>query len=181
MPAPYIDPAAEAILAAAVTPRRALFLDRDGVINVDHGYVHRAADTDWLPGIFECCRQARAEGYVLIVVTNQAGIGRGYYNEEQFLDYTAWVHRTFAEQGAPLLATYYCPHHPEAGKGEYLAACQCRKPQPGMINAALVDWRLDATASLLWGDKPSDIAAATAAGLGKAKLITTVQGLIYAG
>lgn len=162
---PYIDPASEAILAAAATPRRALFLDRDGVINVDHGYVHRPEQTDWLPGIFEICRAARDDGRLLVVVTNQAGIGRGYYSEQQFLEYTAWMHRAFAEQGAPLLATYYCPHHPEAGTGEYLTACQCRKPAPGMLQAAIRDWSIDPSLSLMMGDKDSDMQAAQTAGV----------------
>lgn len=163
---PYTDPAAEQILTVAATPRRALFLDRDGVINIDHGYVHRPEQTDWLPGIFELCRQAKNDGMLLIVVTNQAGIGRGYYSEQQFLEYTAWIHREFAKQGTPLLATYYCPHHPEAGIGEYLAACQCRKPQPGMLQAAMRDWNIDPLLSLMIGDKGSDMQASHAAKLG---------------
>ncbi|PJK00101.1 D,D-heptose 1,7-bisphosphate phosphatase [Lysobacteraceae bacterium NML75-0749] len=164
--APYIDPAASAILAAAATPRRALFLDRDGVINVDHGYVHRPEQTDWLPGIFERCRQAKNDGMLLIVVTNQAGIGRGYYSEQQFLEYTDWMHREFSRQGAPLLATYYCPHHPEAGIGEYLTTCQCRKPAPGMLQAAMHDWNIDPSLSLMMGDKDSDMQASHAVKLG---------------
>src|SRR5690606_1314353 len=88
-------------------PHRALFLDRDGVVNVDHGYVHTPGRTEWVPGIFELARAARAAGYVLVVATNQAGIARGYYDEEQFRAYTRWVHARFAEEGAPLLATYY--------------------------------------------------------------------------
>ncbi|PJK14724.1 D,D-heptose 1,7-bisphosphate phosphatase [Lysobacteraceae bacterium NML07-0707] len=164
---PYIDPAAKEILAAADTPRRALFLDRDGVINIDHGYVHRPEQTDWMPGIFELCRQACEKGYLLIVVTNQAGIGRGYYNEQQFLEYTAWVHRIFSGKGVPLLATYYCPHHPEAGIGEYLAQCRCRKPRPGMLQAAMRDWDADSTLSLMLGDKDTDMQAAQAADIGR--------------
>lgn len=162
---PYIDPAVEKILLLAAMPRKALFLDRDGVINIDHGYVHRPEQTDWLPGIFELCRKAKSEGMLLIVVTNQAGIGRGYYSEQQFLEYTAWMHQVFSEQGAPLLATYYCPHHPEAAVGEYLTACHCRKPQPGMLQAAMRDWGIDPALSLMIGDKYSDMQAAQTSGL----------------
>lgn len=164
---PYIDSAAEAILAAAATPRRALFLDRDGVINVDHGYVHRPEQTDWVPGIFELCRQVRDKGYLIIVVTNQAGIGRGYYSEQQFLEYTAWIHREFAKKDVSLLATYYCPHHPEAGIGEYLTECRCRKPQPGMIDLAIGNWQIELHESMMIGDKDSDRQAALMVGLGK--------------
>ena len=96
--APFLDPAADAILAAASAPRRALFLDRDGVINVNHGYVHTAALTEWVPGVFELVAEAHARGYLVIVVTNQAGIGRGYYDEAVFLEYTAWMHARFAER-----------------------------------------------------------------------------------
>lgn len=171
VPSPYIDPAAKKILEEAAMPRRALFLDRDGVINVDHGYVHSPVQTNWMPGIFDLCCRAKSEGRLLIVVTNQAGIGRGYYSEQQFLEYTAWVHQVFSEQGAPLLATYYCPHHPEAGIGEYLAVCQCRKPQPAMLQTAMRDWCIDPTLSLMVGDKNSDLQAAQAAGVSCGQLV----------
>ena len=116
--------------------RRALFLDRDGVINVDRNYVHAANDTEWVDGIFELVRAAHSTGLLPVVVTNQAGIARGFYDEDTFLAYTRWVHGVFADRGAPLLATFYCPHHPTAGQGRYLRACACRKPGTGMILAA---------------------------------------------
>lgn len=165
--APYVDPEADTLLASHPGPRRALFLDRDGVINRNHGYVHTPETTDWLPGIFERVRAASHAGYLPIVVTNQAGIGRGYYDEAAFLNYTAWVHARFAERGAPLLATYWCPHHPEAGLGEYLVACACRKPQPGMLLAAMREFGLDLSASALVGDAESDLEAARIAGVWK--------------
>ena len=146
--------------------RRVLFLDRDGVVNANHGYVHRAEDTEWVPGIFDLGRRALALGFELIVVTNQAGIARGLYTEEVFRRYTRWVHEQFEREQAPLLATYHCPHHPEAGKGAYLMACQCRKPAPGMLLRAGADWDVDLPASLLVGDQPSDVQAAQAAGVG---------------
>lgn len=169
--APYRDPAAMSLLAAAPVPRRALFLDRDGVINVNHGYVHSPERTDWVPGIFELVAAARVAGYLPVVVTNQAGIGRGYYSEGQFLEYTAWLHREFARRGAGLLATYWCPHHPEAGQGDYKVECGCRKPHPGMLLAAVADFALDAQASLLVGDSSSDMDAARAAGVGRTHLL----------
>ncbi len=146
-------------------PRRALFLDRDGVINVNHGYVHAPAQTDWVPGIFELARAARAAGFVLVVVTNQAGIARGYYDVARFERYTRWMHERFEREGAPLLATYYCPHHPEAGIGDWRVACGCRKPEPGMLLAAIGDWDIDPARSVLVGDQPGDIEAARRAGV----------------
>ena len=155
----------------ASTPRKLLFLDRDGVINVDHGYVHRAEQTDWVPGTFALCAAARDAGYGIVVVTNQAGIARGYFAESQFIDYSRWVHAQFAERGIPLLATYYCPHHPQAALPEYRRECDCRKPRPGMILAALRDFQLPPSACLLVGDMSSDRQAAQAAGIGKIWLI----------
>ncbi|MDE2156353.1 MAG: HAD family hydrolase [Xanthomonadaceae bacterium] len=152
-------------------PHKALFLDRDGVINVDRGYVHTAGQTQWMPGIFELCGAARDAGYALIVVTNQAGIARGYYTEAQFEDYTRWLHGQFAERGVPLLATYYCPHHPVAGTGAYHVQCDCRKPRPGMLLAAAKDFDLPLGECVLIGDMPSDLQAAVAAGVGTARLL----------
>ena len=151
--------------------RRALFLDRDGVINVDRNYVHAANDTEWVDGIFELVRAAHSTGLLPVVVTNQAGIARGFYDEDTFLAYTRWVHGVFADRGAPLLATFYCPHHPTAGQGRYLRACACRKPGTGMILAAAEAFGIDLASSLLIGDKPSDIEAAGAAGVGGSALV----------
>ena len=167
--APFLDPSAVAQLAAAPAPRKALFLDRDGVINLDHGYVHDAANTDFIDGIFDLVRDARALGYLPIVVTNQAGIARGLYSRQTFLEYTRWVHARFAEAGAPLLATFYCPHHPTAGIGDLLRECACRKPRPGMLLAAADAFDLDLATSRLIGDSPKDLQAADAAGVRAAR------------
>lgn len=166
--APYIDAGARLLLAELPAPRKALFLDRDGVINADHGYVHTPERTDWVPGIFDLAARAWNHGFLVIVVTNQAGIARGYYDELQFYRYTQWVHEQFAARGAPLLATYHCPHHPDAGLGELKIACSCRKPQPGMLLQAAQDWDICLASSLLVGDKESDIEAARLAGVGQA-------------
>ena len=164
-------PEGHAAVPATGGPGKLLFLDRDGVINVNHGYVHTAEQTDWVPGVFELCAGARDAGYAIVVVTNQAGIARGYYTESQFIDYSRWVHRQFAERGVPLLATYYCPHHPQATLPEYRRECDCRKPQPGMILAALDDLGVQPSVCLLVGDMLSDRQAAEAAGIGKIWLI----------
>ncbi|GLQ95665.1 D,D-heptose 1,7-bisphosphate phosphatase [Dyella mobilis] len=140
-------------------------MDRDGVINVNHGYVHTADQTEWVPGIFELCKTAASAGYALVVVTNQAGIARGYYSEEAFRQYTSWLHEQFELRGIHLSATYYCPHHPEFGVGEFKVQCNCRKPGPGMLLAAADDLFLDLGRSVLVGDMPSDLEAAKAAGV----------------
>lgn len=162
---PYIDPAAERLLTNSISPRKAVFLDRDGVINVNHGYVHTPKQTDWVPGIFELVAAAQRRGYLIIVVTNQAGIGRGYYDTSTFLAYTEWMHAHFTRQGTPVLATFWCPHHPEAGIGEYRVVCGCRKPEPGMLLAAMERFGIEPSLSLMVGDSVSDVAAAHAAGV----------------
>ena len=145
---------------------KALFLDRDGVINVDHGYVHRPEEFHFRDGIFELCRAAQALGYLLVVVTNQAGIARGYYTESQFLELTAWMTSKFAEQQIRLARVYYCPYHPIDGVGRYKFDSPDRKPKPGMLIRARDDFNLDLTSSILIGDNPSDIHAAAAGGVG---------------
>lgn len=146
---------------------KALLLDRDGVINVDHGYVHTADATQWLPGIFEMCRAAQDAGYQCIVVTNQAGIARGYYSEDEFREYSLWMHSEFERRGVHLRATYYCPHHPTAGIGDRMRECECRKPQPGMLLAAQRDWGFDLGSSIMVGNQRSDIDAALGAAVGR--------------
>lgn len=176
----FIDPQADNLLARWPAPRRALLLDRDGVVNRDCGYVHTPAQTRWMPGIFELLGAAHAAGFLPVVVTNQAGIGRGFYDIPQFLEYTRWQHGVFAEHGTPLLATYFCPHHPQAGRGEYLRACGCRKPGADMILAAAAAFAIDLADSALVGDKASDIEAAVAAGVGASELITDDPGALPA-
>lgn len=170
----YLDPTADGLLRRFPAPRRALFLDRDGVINVDYGYVYTREGTKWLSGIFDLCRAARDAGYVLIVVTNQAGIARGLYDEGTFLEYTRWVHAEFERCGVALLATYYCPHHSVSGLGAFGVACDCRKPAPGMILAAGSAHDIELPGSILLGDKPSDIEAGLAAGVGVNVLLGVV-------
>lgn len=144
---------------------RALFLDRDGVINIDAGYTYKIETFHFVDGIFDLCRTAHALGYLLIVATNQSGIGRGYYTEADFQNLTAWMRDQFAAKGAPLAAVYHCPYHPD-GIGEYRRLSDWRKPAPGMLLQAAADFSLDLAASLLIGDSEHDIEAARAAGLG---------------
>jgi D-glycero-D-manno-heptose 1,7-bisphosphate phosphatase len=144
---------------------KALFLDRDGVINVDHGYVHKAKDFEFVPGIFDLVRAANANDYKVIVVTNQAGIGRGYYTESQFHALTEWMCQQFKLNGCRIDAVYFCPYHPEHGIGEYRRESDCRKPAPGMLLQAQKDHNINLQASVFVGDKPSDMAAGRNAGI----------------
>ena len=147
-------------------PHRALFLDRDGVINVNHGYVHRAEDFIFLDSIFDVARAAHANRYKIVVITNQAGIARGFYSEEQFHALTDWMCGQFATQDAPLDKVYFSPYHPTAGIGEYRKDDVSRKPHPGMILQAQHELNLDLVNSILIGDQPSDIQSGIAAGVG---------------
>ena len=144
----------------------ALFLDRDGVINVDREYIHRPDQVEYVPGIFELCRCAVKElGWLLIVVTNQSGIGRGLYDEDAYRTLTEWMLRRFEAEGAPIAKVYHCPFHPVHGIGDYRADHDWRKPKPGMILQAAAEFQLDLRRSVMIGDKISDIQAAAAAGI----------------
>lgn len=145
--------------------RRALFLDRDGVINIDHGYVYRSEDFRFMYGIFDLVRTARALGYLPVVVTNQSGIGRGYYSEDDFHTLTAFMLERFGLEGAQIERVYHSPHHPEAVLPEYRQEHPDRKPSPGMLLRAARDLDLDIEASAMIGDKASDVGAAKAAGV----------------
>ena len=155
--------------------RRALLLDRDGVVNVDHGYVHTPERTDFVDGIFELVIAANRSRLDVVIITNQAGIARGYYSESEFEAYMAWMQARFAAQGASIDAVYYCPHHPTHGVGRYRVACDCRKPQPGLILRAAFERELDLAHSIFVGDKPSDMQAARAAGVETRFLLSPAQ------
>jgi D-glycero-D-manno-heptose 1,7-bisphosphate phosphatase len=139
--------------------RPALFLDRDGVINVDRGYVHRQEDFEFTDGIFRLCRCAKQLGYLVFVVTNQSGIGRGYYTEQDFLTLSCWMCGVFKEHGVDIDKVYYCPARPEENSPD-------RKPMPGMILRAAEEFGVDLARSVLIGDNESDIQAGISAGVG---------------
>jgi len=145
--------------------KKALFLDRDGVINHDAGYTSKVDDFHFIEGIFELCRKAKQLGYLIIVVTNQAGIGRGYYSEQEFLLLTEWMRRRFIAEGAPITDVYFCPYHIEYGIGRYRQDSFDRKPNPGMLLKAAEEYNIDLLHSIMIGDKESDLAAATSAGV----------------
>ena len=149
----------------------ALFLDRDGVINEDTHYLYRAEDVRWVEGIVPLCRTAQELGYKLIVVTNQAGIGKGLYTAAQFDDLMEWMRAELARDGVSLDAVYHCPYHPEHGLGEFKREHEDRKPGPGMLLRAAREHDLDLPASVMVGDRCSDVGAANAAGLRQAFLL----------
>ena len=149
----------------------AVFLDRDGVINQESEYVHRIDDFHFIDGVFDACRQLNKAGFRLIVITNQAGIARGYYTEDEFHRLTKWMLDEFTLHGIKIDDVYYCPHHPVHGVGQYLRQCDCRKPGPEMILRAAREHSLDLPQSILVGDKASDIEAGRAAGVGCCVLV----------
>ena len=153
------------------TAARAAFFDRDGVINVDSGYVHRVAEFRFIPGVLGACRSLYVAGYKLIVVTNQAGIAHGYYDEQSFAEITGWMRERFREAGAPLTGVYYCPHHPNGRIARYSRECGCRKPAPGMIVQAVHEHQIDLANSFFVGDKASDLEAAERAGISARYLV----------
>lgn len=154
-------------------PRRAAFLDRDGVINFDRGYVYRHEDFEFVPGVLEAARQLYSMGFLLVVVSNQSGIGRDLYSEAEFNVLTTWMRNEFLAAGAPLAGVYFCPHHPTDALGEYRRACECRKPAPGMLLAAARELGIDLGSSVMFGDKASDLEAARAAGVPTRVLLGT--------
>ena len=141
---------------------KAIFLDRDGTLNIDYGYVHKIDNFKFIDGAIDALRELKKMGHILVLVTNQSGIARGYFSEEQFLQLTEWMDWSLAEQDVDLDGIYYCPHHPE-GKGEYKEDCDCRKPKSGMLLQAIKELKIDPTQSIMVGDKVEDIKAGISA------------------
>ncbi|MDX3772601.1 D-glycero-beta-D-manno-heptose 1,7-bisphosphate 7-phosphatase [Chromatiaceae bacterium AAb-1] len=156
---------------------KAVFLDRDGVINVDHAYVSKAENFEFIDGVFDACRYFQQQGYLLIVVTNQSGIGRGYYTEQDFQQLTDWMLAQFRAQGISISRVYFCPHHPQKALPPYNIDCNCRKPAPGMLLQAIREHQIDPAASIMLGDKAADMQAAAAAGIGRKILVLSGQAL----
>ncbi|HIF9366944.1 TPA: D-glycero-beta-D-manno-heptose 1,7-bisphosphate 7-phosphatase [Photobacterium damselae] len=150
----------------------AVFIDRDGVINVDHGYVHTTDDFEYVEGVFSACKKLKEMGYLLVLVTNQSGIARGMFTEDEFLSLTEWMDWNFVDNGVEFDGIYYCPHHPE-GQGDYRQECDCRKPKPGMLISARDYLKIDMTQSVMIGDKADDMTAAKAAEVGTKILVRT--------
>ena len=138
--------------------KKALFLDRDGIINIDYGHVHKIEDFKFTDSIFDLCKKYQEEGYLLIVVTNQAGIGKGLYQEDDFLKLNQYMIDEFKKNDINITKVYYCPHKPEDD-------CECRKPKPGLFIQAIKDYNIDVNESVAIGDKITDLEAAHNAGI----------------
>lgn len=147
---------------------KALFLDRDGVVNMETDYVWKVEDFNFVDDIFRLCKKFQTEGYKIFIITNQSGISRGYYSENDFLNLTDWMLTQFLENGITISRVYYCPHHPDI-----TGPCNCRKPNPGLIKQAEMEFDLDLLNSILVGDNIIDISAGKNAGVGINILVQT--------
>jgi len=140
--------------------KKALFLDRDGVINEEINYLHRIDDFVFINEIFDICHFYQKRDFIIIVITNQAGIAKGYYTEKDFEVLSEWMIHEFAKNEIHIEKVYHCPHHPDV-----TGNCECRKPKPGMIFQARDEFNIDLSQSVLIGDKLSDIEAGLNAGI----------------
>jgi D-glycero-D-manno-heptose 1,7-bisphosphate phosphatase len=156
--------------------RRAIFLDRDGTVSEEVGYVNHLDRLRLLPRTAEAVRRINDSDFLAVLVTNQAGVARGYFKEELVRQVHERLEEMLAEEGAHLDGIYYCPHHPTAGEPPYRRDCDCRKPRPGMVEAARNDLGIDVSRSFMVGDKHSDIIFAHSLGM-KGVLVKTGYGL----
>ena len=152
--------------------QKAVFLDRDGTINEEVQYLSNIADFRFIAGVPEALRRLKDAGFLLVVVTNQSGIGRGYYDEAALASVHAHMHAELAVYGASIDACYFCPHHPEHALGSYRQECACRKPLPGMLQQAAEDLDIDLSSSFMIGDKLMDVQAGLNAGCTSLMVLT---------
>jgi D-glycero-D-manno-heptose 1,7-bisphosphate phosphatase len=155
----------------------AVFLDRDGVINVDHGYTHRVEDFQFVAGSAEAMARLQAAGWRLVVVTNQSGIARGLFSSDDYERFTAHLRSQLRAAGVELDALLHCPHLPDATVAAYRRSCDCRKPSPGMLLRAARELTLDLPRSVIVGDRLSDVQAGRAAGVGRCVLVRSGHAL----
>lgn len=147
------------------THQKAIFLDRDGVINKEINYLYQIEDFEFITDTFKALKILQKNGYLLFIVTNQAGIARGYYSELDFEKLNNWMLSKLSSQDITITDVEYCPHHLESGKGKYAIDCECRKPKAGMLNKLINKYNIDVNKSVMVGDKISDLEAATAANI----------------
>ena len=161
----------------------AVFFDRDGVLNVDRGYIYRREELGWMPGAIETIKMLNERGYFVFVVTNQSGIARGFFQEDDVYQFHSYMAEEVEKRGAVIHSFYFCPHHPKGMVEEYSIVCHCRKPLPGLIEQACREWPVDLKGSFLIGGKQQDIGAANAAGIpgylfSEGSLYDFVQGIL---
>ncbi|CBK73522.1 histidinol-phosphate phosphatase family domain/HAD-superfamily hydrolase, subfamily IIIA [Butyrivibrio fibrisolvens 16/4] len=137
---------------------KAIFLDRDGTINIDKDYLYKIEDFEYISGVVEALKQLQDMGYLLIVISNQSGIARGFYSEDDYLIIDRWMKDDLKSRGVNITASYYCPHHPKALVKKYRCECNCRKPNTGLFWQAQKDFDIDMSKSIAIGDKERDIA-----------------------
>jgi D-glycero-D-manno-heptose 1,7-bisphosphate phosphatase len=145
--------------------RKALFLDRDGVLNIDHGYVGSRDRFEWVDGALDAIRYATQAGWLVFIVTNQSGVARGLYTEDAVRDLLAWIAEEASAAGGKVDDVRFCPFHPDATVDSYRQAHPWRKPRPGMILDLIRAWNLDPKRAVMVGDQETDMQAATAAGV----------------
>lgn len=145
--------------------RPAAFLDRDGTLNVDDGYVHRIDDFRWIEGAREAIRLLNNRGFLVFVVTNQSGVARGLYDTAAVERLHAWMQQDLARDGAMIDAFRYCPHHPHGSVPGFTRRCDCRKPEAGMLLDLISSWQPDLSSSFMLGDSERDLEAARRAGI----------------
>ena len=151
----------------------AVFLDRDGVINVDRGYTYRVEDLQFVPGSVPAMQSLHSAGWRLVVVTNQSGLARGLYSDDDYARFTARMRTELLAAGVRLDAVLHCPHLPDAAVAAYRQQCDCRKPAPGMLLRAARELSLSLPDSVIVGDRLSDVQAGRAAGVGRCLLVRT--------
>ncbi|GAM08173.1 D-glycero-alpha-D-manno-heptose-1,7-bisphosphate 7-phosphatase [Geobacter sp. OR-1] len=156
----------------AVGKRRAVFIDRDGTINVEKEYLHRPEEFEFIPGAAEAIRILGEAGFIVVVVTNQSGVARGFYTEDDVRSLHRYMDHLLVQVGARVDAYYFCPHHPDNGIGKYRIACNCRKPLPGMLQQAAGELGIDLRSSWMIGDKLADLEAGNSAGCRSALVLT---------
>ena len=158
--------------------RPAAFLDRDGVLNVDHGFTHKPDQLEWIKGAPEAVQLLNEAGYIVLVITNQSGVARGFYDEAAIHKFHTHLQDALREQGAHIDAFYYCPHHPDGTVKRLAVHCRCRKPNPGMLEQAAREWPIDLSRSFLIGDKDADMSAAAAFHIRGIKFDSKVSSLV---
>ena len=137
---------------------KSIFLDRDGTINKDKAYLSKIEEFEYLPGVIEGLRMLQEAGYLLVIITNQSGIARGYYSEEDFIELNNWMMDDLKSKGINIARVYYCPHHPNGKIEKYKIDCECRKPRLGMYEEAIKEFNIDVEQSYTIGDKIRDSA-----------------------